>query len=84
MNSPVSDAIRERLAAYLAGRTSVADFDAWFVPATWELRPEDDPEAHDLANEIFLRLAEYGQGHRTEPDLKALLRPLVEAPVGAR
>lgn len=84
MDSPMTTAIRERLASYLRGETTLQAFDAWFVPATWEIRHEDDPEAADMTNEIYLRIAEYSLGHRTEEELKGFFRPLVRLPVAAR
>ncbi len=83
MQASLDRAVREHLARYLRGETSLRDFDAWFVPATWEVSQERDPVAHDLTNEIYLRLAEYSNGHWTEAELKDLLRPLVKAPAVA-
>ena len=81
MQSSLDHAIRERLARYLNGETPLRDFDAWFVPATWEVDQAQNPVAHDLTNEIYLRLAEYSNGHWTEPELKDRLRQLVETHV---
>lgn len=71
--------IRQRLASYLDGETSLPDFNAWFVPATWNVGHDEDPSAYDLTNELYLRLAEHANGHWTETELKDRLRPLVEA-----
>ena len=79
MQSSLDHDIRERLAQYLRGETRLRDFDAWFVPATWEVDQERDPVAYDLTNEIYLRLAEYSNGHWTEAELKDRLRRLVES-----
>jgi hypothetical protein len=72
------------LARYLDGETTLADFDAWFVPATWSVSRDEHPNAYDLTNEIYLALAEYANGHLTESELKQRLHPLVEAPAAIR
>ena len=79
MESSLDHDIRERLARYLRGETRLRDFDAWFVPATWEVDQERDPVAYDLTNEIYLRLAEYSNGQWTEAELKDRLRHFVES-----
>ena len=79
MESSLDHDIRERLAQYLRGETRLSDFDAWFVPATWEVDQERDPVAYDLTNEIYLRLAEYSNSHWTEAELKDRLREFVES-----
>lgn len=84
MESSAATAIREHLVAFIDGQITIGDFDAWFVPATWDIEEADDPRAYELTNEIFLVLAEYGRGHRTEAELKSILRPLTQIPVGVR
>lgn len=66
-----------KLACYLAGKTSLQQFDEWFVPAAWNVTPASDPEAADLVGEIYLRVAEYTNGDWDEEELKGLLRPHV-------
>ena len=79
METSLDHDIRERLARYLRGETGLRDFDAWFVPATWEVDQERDPVAYDLTNEISLRLAEYSNGHWNEAELKDRLRKFTES-----
>jgi hypothetical protein len=62
--------IRERLAQYLDARITLREFQAWFVPATWNLEATADPAAFNLATEIELRLAEFTNGHITESQLR--------------
>ena len=82
MPSSVASTIRHQLARYLRGEITLRDFDAWFVPATWGVTQDDDPAAYDLTNEIYLRLAEYSAGHRTEQEVQEMLRSLTTpAPV---
>ncbi len=58
----------------MAGELSLQEFDAWFVPATWRVEQLDDPRAEELTWEIYLRLAEYSNGHRALAETKDLLR----------
>ena len=84
MASALERDIREHVAEYLAGRLSVRELDAWLWPATSDIESIDDPAARDLTYEIILRLAEYSKGHRTEAELKEVLRPVAEpAPTAA-
>ncbi len=78
MRAPLAPDIRRALTDYLDGRTSLREFDHWFVPATSDLEQAVDPAAYDLAGEIDLRLAEYNRGHWTENELRTVLRPLIE------
>lgn len=84
MPSLLGQTIRQRLARFLRGESSLFDFNAWFVPATWNVAYDDDPAAYDLTNELYLRIAEYANGHRTEAELTDRLRPLVKAVSDAR
>jgi len=70
--------IREHLARYLTGELSLAAFQEWFVPATWELDLADD-QLRALYGGIELALAEYTNGDWTEDELRLLLRPLLVA-----
>jgi len=84
MASPLERAIRDHVAQYLAGHLSVRELDAWLWPATSNIEDVDDPVARDLTYEIILRLAEYSKGHRTEAELRELLRPIATpAPTAA-
>lgn len=65
--------IREKLAVYLAGESSLAEFDLWFASATW-----DANAASSLAAEIELAIDEHTSGHWPEGELRRLLRPLVQ------
>jgi len=76
MLSSLEAALRGRVGQLSSGETSVQEFGAWFVPATWEIDPARDPISHDRASEICLRLAKYSRGHWTEAQLKDQLRPL--------
>lgn len=84
VSAPLLRAIRDHLAPYPRGETSLTDFDAWFVPAFWELRGEGDPETRALTGEIYLRLVEYSNRDGIESELREKLLAAVEAPVAAR
>lgn len=65
--------ILERLAAYIDGRVSLDDFQAWLVSQTW------DREAPQLAYEIELLLAEATSDHLSREELDAALREIARA-----
>ncbi|MER3437908.1 MAG: hypothetical protein C4346_10140 [Chloroflexota bacterium] len=74
MSSSLTDQLYDQLGRYLAGVQTLQELDQWFVPATWHVDPSADPELADLAGEVYLRVAEFTIGHRTEEELKTLLR----------
>jgi hypothetical protein len=69
--------IREKLASYLAGEISLADFEDWFVPASWNVVPSGNQAAANLVYEIEIWLAEFSDGFWREEELKNSLQPLV-------
>jgi len=73
MEPSLGTEFRDQLRRYLSGDLSLAEFEDWFVPRTWNIHQVGDPGLADLAYEIDLRLAEYSNGHRTENDLKEVL-----------
>ena len=77
MQPSFEQTIQERLDPYLRGEIPLGDFTSWFVPATWDIEQTGDERLRDLSNEIYLRLAEYANGHWTEAELKNRLRPLI-------
>lgn len=78
MSSSRMPEITDRLSQYLAGISSLEAFDRWFVPRTWNVEEAEDPVAYGMIGEIYLRLAEYTRGDRTEDELKAALWSLME------
>jgi hypothetical protein len=74
MGSSLTDQLYDQLGRYLAGIQTLQEFDQWFVPATWHIDPSSDPDLAGLAGEVYLRVAEFTIGHRTEEELKTLLR----------
>ncbi len=78
---PLYLSIRERLAAYVAGRISLHEFEDWFFQKTWDVDKERDPALIDLVYQIKLNWAEFSNGDWTEDELRSMLRPLVESSV---
>lgn len=72
--------IDEHLHRYLRGEDSLADFEAWLVPTTWDLSPQNDREGHERATAITLRIAEFTNGDWTEDQLRDALAALPPAP----
>lgn len=68
--------IRAALVRDLNGEISLAEFEDWLVPAAWNIEQTGNREATDLAGDIELRLAEFSNGHWTEPELHTKLEPL--------
>ena len=68
--------IRDWLGQYLDGKISLRQFEDWFVPAAWGIPRTASPGTLRLVGEIELRLAEFSNGHWTEPELRAKLEPL--------
>ncbi len=77
MNDSLDSQVRAQVARYLSGDVSLAEFQAWFVPRSWDLPGVGEEPAKDLCQEIELALAEYTSGHRTEGELRRLLGDLV-------
>lgn len=73
MTGSLDQEIQQQLDWYLRGDISLADFEAWLVPATWDISPQSDSAAQDLATAITLRVAEFTKGDWTEDELRAEL-----------
>lgn len=76
MADSLDQEIQQRLDWYLRGDMSLAEFEAWLVPAAWDISPQSDSVAHDLAMAITLRIAEFTNGDWTEDELRAELEEL--------
>ena len=66
--------ILQQLDKFIRGDTSQEDFENWFLPATWNLKPKSDAITHDVAAAITLALAEFDSGHLDSSELKQRLR----------
>ena len=69
--------IRDRLARYLNGDLALHEFEEWFVPVAWSIEQSRNANAIELAGEIELRLAEFSNGHLSEPELRSKMGALV-------
>jgi hypothetical protein len=76
MADSLTRAIEARLERYLRGEDSLSDFEAWLVPETWDISPQSDRAAHELATAITLRIAEFTNGDWSEEDLQKALADL--------
>lgn len=76
MPDSLIQAIDAQLARYLNDEDSLADFEAWLVPETWDISPQTDRAAHELTTAITLRIAEFTNGDWTEDELKEALSQL--------
>jgi hypothetical protein len=65
--------LRDQLSRLLSGQASLEDFEDWFLPTTWDLSVDEDPDAYYLAGEVRLCLAEYDRGDRTEHEVEVIL-----------
>lgn len=77
MPSSLVPEIAFHLSQYLAGTSSLEEFDRWFVSATWDVKETEDPAAYEMTSKIYLRLAEYTRGDWTEEELKSEMRQFV-------
>jgi hypothetical protein len=80
MPTSLAELIRERLRDYLAGETTLDEFEEWFVPATWHVERSGDVEADSLTGKILLVLAEFSHGDWIEEEVRGLLSEVVEQP----
>ena len=71
--------IRDQVLTYLAGDSTLAEFEEWLVENTWDAHLSDLPAA-DLAYTLKHLLAEYTSGHRSEVDLRLAFVPLGRDP----
>jgi len=71
--------IREAIVRYLAEEISIQDFKDGFVPVAWQIEETNNRIAIELAHEIELILAEYGNGDWTEDEVRNGLRPFIQS-----
>ena len=78
MTSGIDLEIRASLVRYLNDDMSLAEFEDWFVPVAWGIERTGNRGAIELAGEIELRLAEFSNGHWSEPELRSKLASLAD------
>lgn len=64
---------------YLQGEESLKVFEAWLIPATWDLKRQGDVLAYIVCGTLELDLAEHSSGHLDEDELKREWTALVNA-----
>jgi hypothetical protein len=76
MDTPDVEAIRERVAGFLAGQSSLDDLRLWIMPLLWRIDRQGEAQSFEVASKIALYIAEYGAGHRTQLDFEGALLAL--------
>jgi hypothetical protein len=71
-------AIVEAVASYVDGKSTLIQFEDWFIPSAWKQGAKATTKTSTLANEIYLRIAEYDRGHLDEDGLRTLLQEAVQ------
>lgn len=75
----ITSELYKKVIQYLNDEISVAQFEDWFLPNFGQILSLPDCPPRDLAGDIHLALAEMSNGDRTEAELKALIRDLIES-----
>jgi len=70
--------IRDQVYQYIKGDISLNDFQAWFVPATWNIHQTEDFSTQEMASEILGRLAEYLNGDWSQDEFIDILRRIAQ------
>lgn len=65
--------VRDKLASYVAGKSSLREFDNWLAPATWNIAQWASASLIDIVYGTELLLAEHDNGDWTEQQLKEQL-----------
>ena len=69
---------RELLLGYLQGSDDLDTVRSRFMALAWRLNSEPVISRNRVTASVSLWLAEYGYGHRDEPELRDLFRDLLE------
>jgi len=73
-----SGEVQNRLADFLAGNSSLDDFEDWFVKQSWDVHKFQDFDLQRLIFAIELRLSEHSSGHLPEDALREDLRRILQ------
>jgi hypothetical protein len=79
MSDSLDQQIRDQLVRYLVGEQSLADFNRWFMPATWNVHRRGDQDLEALVGEVGLAMAEHQAGDLTEEQLRERLALVAKA-----
>src|SRR5258708_113549 len=70
--------VRQRLARFVTGQESLRKFNAWFIPATWDV-DQAAASLRDLVYGVKARLDEYDDGYVTKDQLKQKLSLILQS-----
>lgn len=73
MNEELREAVVSWIKRYLAGEATASQFEAWFLPASWNVTQWGDETTQALVGTLGLWFSEYDRGHRTDEELQQLL-----------
>lgn len=62
--------IRTHLADYVSKRTSLGEFEEWFIPETWDVENQGNDAARDLTLAVMRLLVKHSNGDLTESGLR--------------
>jgi hypothetical protein len=75
----ITSELYKKIIQYLNDEISVTQFEDWFLPNFGLILSLPVCPPRDLAGDIQLALAEMSNGDRTEAELKALIKDLIES-----
>jgi len=78
MESQSESEIREQLARYLAGQSTLNEFQDWFVPRSWNFHKNADPSLQRLVSSVELAIAEFTNGDWSSQELRGILNLLLK------
>lgn len=70
--------IRDHIYQYIQGHISLNEFQAWFIPATWNIHQIGEPVTRGMVAQIIGRLAEYLNGDWSQEEFKDILRRIAQ------
>lgn len=72
--TPLKQSIRNKCADFMASRIDLESFHEWLAPIVWDIEDRNDPDAQELVYSIELAIAEFSAGHRSENELREVMR----------
>lgn len=75
---PLAREIHEQVARYLTGKMNLRRFREWLAPVSIALEEDASGSSVEAIFGIELALSELDAGHRTEPEFRRRLLPLVQ------
>lgn len=78
MEFQLESEIRQQLARYLAGQSTLNEFQDWFVPRSWNFHKNADPSLQRLVSSLELAIAEFTNGDWSSQELRGILNLLLK------